>query len=123
MSGKMKYLKLYESYNEVVVKEGYPLIIGYQNDIDSRNVGLDNGYYTGTILIGSNESEDKGMTDYSSPFHTGQVTGDELDDDDFGVEEMDFTYNRGISTDIVRQKLDEIVARDYNGKITKMILH
>ena len=135
----MKYLKLYEHYTDRFVKErevsdesifheedgivgyvgmsGEP-IIGYRRDIEIGEITTDNNYYTGTVYIGF--GEDKGTTDYSSPHHTGQVTGEEMEE---MVEEMDFYYNRKLNDTTIRRFLDVVVSRDYDGKIIKIILH
>jgi len=78
------------------------------------------GYFSGTALIGSENSQDKGSVDFSSPFHKGQVLHD--DEDDF-VEELDFKFNNYISKSIVREYLDKYVSQHYNGKIVKIYYH
>jgi len=96
--------------------------IAYSDDIENDRVSFMDGYFSGTILIGDDNQEDKGEEDYSSPFHKGQVTNDEFDDDG-GVEECDFRYSRRMPSGVVRKNLEEYVAKNYNGKIVKIIYH
>ena len=95
-------------------------IIAYQKDVDNNTLSLMDGYFSGTALIGSENSQDKGSIDFSSPFHKGQVLHD--NEDDF-VEELDFKFNNYISKSIVREHLDKYVSQNYNGKIVKIYYH
>ena len=128
---KIKKESLNESLNDIVMvfqigdrivnnsSFGTP-IIAYQKDVDNNTLSLMDGYFSGTALIGSENSQDKGSVDFSSPFHKGQVLHD--DEDDF-VEELDFKFNNYISKSIVREHLDKYVSQNYNGKIVKIYYH
>ena len=107
--------------HDIKLKERFPgPTIAYSDDIENNRVSFMDGYFSGTLLIGGDDQEDKGEEDYSSPFHTGQVMGG----DDFdGVEEVDFRYNRRMPSGIVRKKLEEYVSKNYNGKIVKITYH
>jgi len=119
----MKYLKTFNESNSVILHEpkswGAP-IIGYEDDIKSGKTNLMDGYFTGTAFVGSEDSDDKGVENYSSPFHKGQV----IDNDDLGdVEEIDFKYCSNLSTKLVREYLDKYVSDNYSGKIVKITFH
>lgn len=112
----------FESRSEVVMvdgRNGGP-VIAYKQDVDDDRISLSNGYFSGTAYIGGEEDEDRGVEDYSSPFHKGQVIPNDNFDD---VEEMDFQYSRSIPDNIVRKNLDDYVSKNYNGKIVKVIYH
>lgn len=109
-----------ESVNDIVLVEKDQPIIAYQRDVESDTLSLRDGYFTGTAIIGEESSEDRGYTDFSSPFHTGQVLHDE---EDGIVEELDFKFHRSIPEDVVRTHLDEFVSKGYNGKIVKIYYH
>ena len=115
----MKYLKKFnEGLYDIVFIEGDRPIIAYQRDVDSNNLSLMDGYYSGTAIVGS--GTDKGSVDFSSPFHTGQVLHDDEGDD---VEEVDFKFHNNISKSVVRKYLDDYVSKHYNGKIVKVYYH
>lgn len=109
-----------ESVNDVVLVEKGQPIVAYQIDVENNTLSLNDGYFTGTAIIGSESAEDKGSVNFSSPFHTGQVLHDEDDDE---VEEMDFKFHESIPENIVRKHLDEFVSKGYNGKIVKIYYH
>jgi hypothetical protein len=95
--------------------------IAYSEDIENDKVSFRDGYFSGTAIVGGDDAEDKGEEDYSSPFHKGQViSNDEFEE---GVEEVDFRYSRRMPSNIVRQKLEEYVSKNYNGKIIKITYH
>lgn len=108
-----------ESLNDVVLVERDQPIVAYQRDVENNTLSLNDGYFTGTAIIGSESAEDKGSVNFSSPFHTGQV----LHDDDDEVEELDFKFHESIPENIVRKHLDEFVSKGYNGKIVKIYYH
>jgi hypothetical protein len=111
-----------ESLNDIVIvigDYGKP-IIAYKEDVDNDKLSLMDGYFGGTAFIGSENSEDEGSVDFSSPFHKGQV----LHDVEHEVrEELDFNYHKSIPENIVRKHLDEFVSKGYNGKIVKIYYH
>jgi hypothetical protein len=109
-----------ESVNDVVLVEGDQPIVAYQRDVENDTLSLNDGYFTGTAIIGEESVEDRGSVDFSSPFHTGQV----LHDDEEGmVEELDFRFHKSIPEDMLRKHLDEFVSKGYNGKIVKIYYH
>lgn len=114
----MKYLKSFNESN-IVISDGFSPVIGYEKDIQDGKTSLMDGYYTGTAYIGDESDERQGDVNYSSPFHTGQVTDDGVS----GVEEMDFSYSKYIDSGKVRKLLDDHVAKNYNGKIVKVVYH
>ncbi len=127
---KIKKESLNESLNDIVMayqiggrlvsgSYGSP-IIAFQKDVDDDKLSLMDGYFSGTAIIGSDKSEDKGSVDFSSPFYKGQVLHDE---DDEMVEELDFKFHNHISKSIIREYLDKYVAQNYNGKIVKIYYH
>ena len=109
-----------ESVNDIVLVEKDQPIIAYQIDVENNTLSLNDGYFTGTAIIGSESVEDRGSVDFSSPFHTGQVLHD---DEEEMVEEMDFRFHESIPEDVVRKHLDEFVSKGYNGKIVKIYYH
>ena len=109
-----------ESVNDVVLVERDQPIIAYQRDVESDTLSSNDGYFTGTAIIGEESSEDRGSVDFSSPFHKGDVLHDEEEE---MVEELDFRFHRSIPENIVRQHLDEFVSKGYNGKIIKIYYH
>ena len=110
-----------ESVNDIVLVERDQPIVAYQIDVENNTLSLNDGYFTGTAIIGEESSEDKGSVDFSSPFHTGQVLHDE-EEEEMG-EELDFRFHESIPEDIVRKHLDEFVSKVYNGKIVKIYYH
>jgi hypothetical protein len=114
----VNHLKRFNESNVIITDQMSP-IIGYQKDIESNNTSLMDGYYTGTVYIGDESDERESDVDYSSPFHTGQVMGDGLND----VDEMDFSYSRSVPSDKVEQLLKDHVSKNYNGKIVKIVYH
>ena len=127
----MKFLKLYESYSrgKIVTKGVFMPAIGYEKDFEENKINLMNNYFTGTAIIGPNEifpgvedTEEPGVTDYSSPFHKGQVISNETYDD--WEEEVDFTYHRSISENYIKKELDKYVQDNYeNSKIKHFYFH
>ena len=120
---KIKKESLNESLNDIVmidVNFGTP-IIAFQKDVDNDKSLMD-GYFSGTAIIGSDKSEDRGSVDFSSPFHKGQVL---QDDEDEEVEELDFKFHNQISKSIIREYLDKYVSKHYNPgfKIVKIYYH
>lgn len=112
----------FDRENNITFKERFfGPTIAYSDDIENDRVSFMDGYFSGTMYIGGEEQEDRGEEDYSSPFHTGQVTGD--DEDYEGVEECDFRYSRRMPSGVVRKKLEEYVNKHYNGKIIKITYH
>jgi len=126
----MKHLKRFNESNEdsdvVIIGSPWRPIIAWSNDVKDGEL-LDHAnrnYYTGTAFIGSEDMEDKGVTDYSSPFYSGQVIGGN-DLPDAEIDEMDFTYPRDMNNNYIKKQLNKIIERDYNPgwKIIKLILH
>ena len=120
---KIKKESLNESLNDIVMVDvnfGTP-IIAFQKDVDNDKSLMD-GYFSGTAIIGSDKSEDRGSVDFSSPFHKGQVL---QDDEDEEVEELDFKFHNQISKSIIREYLDKYVSKHYNPgfKIVKIYYH
>ena len=120
---KIKKESLNESLNDIVMVDvnfGTP-IIAFQKDVDNDKSLMD-GYFSGTAIIGSDKSEDRGSVDFSSPFHKGQVLHD---DEDEMVEELDFKFHNQISKSIIREYLDKYVSKHYNPgfKIVKIYYH
>jgi hypothetical protein len=109
-----------ESLNDVVLIERDQPIVAYQRDVESDTLSSNDGYFTGTAIIGEESSDDRGSVDFSSPFHKGDVLHDEEEE---MVEELDFRFHRSIPENIVRQHLDEFVSKGYNGKIIKIYYH
>ena len=109
-----------ESLNDVVLVDRDLPIIAYQRDVEKGGLTLNNGYFTGTAIIGDESSKDRGSVDFSSPFHTGQVLHD---DEEEMTEELDFRFHESIPENIVRKYLDEFVSKIYNGKIVKIYYH
>ena len=114
-----------ESLNDIVLVEdsiwyGDQPIIAYQIDVENDTLSLNDGYFTGNAIIGSESTEDRGSVDFSSPFHKGQVLHD---DEEEMVEELDFRFHESIPEYIVRKHLDELVNKEYNGKIIKIYYH
>lgn len=109
-----------ESVNDVVLVERDQPIVAYQRDVESDTLSSNDGYFTGTAIIGEESSDDRGSVDFSSPFHKGDVLHDEEEE---MVEELDFRFHRSIPENIVRQHLDEFVSKGYNGKIIKIYYH
>lgn len=121
---KIKKESLNESLNDIVMVDvnfGTP-IIAFQKDVDNDKLSLMDGYFSGTAIIGSDKSEDRGSVDFSSPFHKGQVLHD---DEDEMVEELDFKFHNQISKSIIREYLDKYVSKHYNPgfKIVKIYYH
>ena len=121
---KIKKESLNESLNDIVIVDvnfGAP-IIAFQKDVDNDKLSLMDGYFSGTAIIGSDKSEDRGSVDFSSPFHKGQVLHD---DEDEMVEELDFKFHNQISKSIIREYLDKYVSKHYNPgfKIVKIYYH
>jgi hypothetical protein len=121
---KIKKESLNESLNNIVMVDvnfGAP-IIAFQKDVDNDKLSLMDGYFSGTAIIGSDKSEDRGSVDFSSPFHKGQVLHDEEDEI---VEELDFKFHNQISKSIIREYLDKYVSKHYNPgfKIVKIYYH
>lgn len=121
---KIKKESLNESLNDIVMVDvnfGTP-IIAFQKDVDNDKLSLMDGYFSGTAIIGSDRSEDRGSVDFSSPFHKGQVLHD---DEDEMVEELDFKFHNQISKSIIREYLDKYVSKNYNPgfKIVKIYYH
>jgi hypothetical protein len=121
---KIKKESLNESLNDIVMVDvnfGAP-IIAFQKDVDNDKLSLMDGYFSGTAIIGSDKSEDRGSVDFSSPFHKGQVLHDEEDEI---VEELDFKFHNQISKSIIREYLDKYVSKHYNPgfKIVKIYYH
>jgi hypothetical protein len=121
---KIKKESLNESLNDIVIVDvnfGAP-IIAFQKDVDNDKLSLMDGYFSGTAIIGSDKSEDRGSVDFSSPFHKGQVLHDEEDEI---VEELDFKFHNQISKSIIREYLDKYVSKHYNPgfKIVKIYYH
>ena len=121
---KIKKESLNESLNDIVMVDvnfGTP-IIAFQKDVDNDKLSLMDGYFSGTAIIGSDRSEDRGSVDFSSPFHKGQVLHD---DEDEMVEELDFKFHNQISKSIIREYLDKYVSKHYNPgfKIVKIYYH
>jgi len=121
---KIKKESLNESLNDIVMVDvnfGTP-IIAFQKDVDNDKLSLMDGYFSGTAIIGSDKSEDRGSVDFSSPFHKGQVLHDDEDEE---VEELDFKFHNNISKSIVREYLDKYVSKHYNPgfKIVKIYYH
>lgn len=121
---KIKKESLNESLNDIVMVDvnfGTP-IIAFQKDVDNDKLSLMDGYFSGTSIIGSDKSEDRGSVDFSSPFHKGQVLHD---DEDEMVEELDFKFHNQISKSIIREYLDKYVSKHYNPgfKIVKIYYH
>jgi hypothetical protein len=90
--------------------------------VGNDKLSLMDGYFSGTAIIGSDKSEDRGSVDFSSPFHKGQVLHDEEDEI---VEELDFKFHNQISKSIIREYLDKYVSKHYNPgfKIVKIYYH
>ncbi len=109
------------NFNEsnIVIGGGFSPIIGYKSDLENDKVSLMDGYQTGTVYIGDESVETKKSVDYSSPFHTGQVIGDGVED----CEEMDFSYSRSIDSNVVEDLLRKHVEENYDGKIIKIVYH
>jgi len=121
---KIKKESLNESLNDIVMVDvnfGTP-IIAFQKDVDNDKLSLMDGYFSGTAIIGSDKSEDRGSVDFSSPFHKGQVLHDDEDEE---VEELDFKFHNNISKSIIREYLDKYVSKHYNPgfKIVKIYYH
>ena len=121
---KIKKESLNESLNDIVMVDvnfGTP-IIAFQKDVDNDKLSLMDGYFSGTAIIGSDKSEDRGSVDFSSPFHKGQVLHDDEDEE---VEELDFKFHNNISKSIIREYLDKYVSKLYNPgfKIVKIYYH
>ena len=121
---KIKKESLNESLNDIVMVDvnfGAP-VIAFQKDVDNDKLSLMDGYFSGTAIIGSDKSEDRGSVDFSSPFHKGQVLHDDEDEE---VEELDFKFHNNISKSIIREYLDKYVSKHYNPgfKIVKIYYH
>jgi|APSaa5957512535_1039671.scaffolds.fasta_scaffold354335_1 hypothetical protein len=114
----MKHLKHFNE-SAVIISNQMSPIIGYKNDIESGETGLMNGYYTGTAFVGDEETERQGDVNYSSPFHSGQVVGDDVED----TEEVDFSFHRRIDGETVERLLSDHISKNYNGKIVKIVYH
>lgn len=121
----MKHLRRFNEANDdvVIIGTSWMPIIAWSSDVKDGELIDDGNYYTGTAFIGTEDMKDSGVTDYSSPFHSGQVIGNELPDSE--IEEIDFKYSRTMSYNYIKKQLNKIVQRDYNpgSKIIKLILH
>lgn len=124
--------KIIAKYNGCLAVEanGYRSFIIFEQDLQKlaaeqfSKANLMNGYFRGTAIIGKKEQNKKrSTTDYSSPFHTGQVIPSKEENEEFSEdEEFDFTYDSKMSSDVINKLLDKVIPTQYvKGTVVKKL--
>ncbi len=113
-----------------VEANGYRSFFIFEKDLQKlaaeqfSKANLMNGYFKGTAIIGKKQEKIKrSTTDYSSPFHTGQVIPSQEETEQFSEdEEFDFTYDSKMSSDVINKLLDIVIPTQYvKGTVVKKL--
>lgn len=128
---KPSYKVIAELENCIAVEyHGFNTVLIFKNDLhkliekDFSNVNLMNNYFTGTAVIGKQDHKiRRSTTDYSDPFHKGQVIPDKKESEQFSDdEEFDFKYDNQMSSTMINKLLDIVIPQTYvKGTVVKKV--